>query len=498
MKLHFIQEVIRAMSPNQKRLFKLHGTGVGGPDRKWLQLFDVLNQAGTVSVAFAKKKLETTDSGIAKFADHLFQQLMAHKDQTQEPGARDWLRWAVSLIEAGQPAAAQHAIGRARKLIEQIDDLHLRLEILEWQRAIAETEEERKTIGIAYLEAVEQYRRFLDLKLLRARLGELVKARSQGNTIILESLRQSPVLSLPMPLDMAGKIQYLKCWLTLNIFGENYVDAIQFSEQLVQAYAVANSPLYYHEHVDELYNLIHLYILNGQKDQAHSRLQAFSMLQTGYQEVDQRIYLMTMLTRLAWNIDELNTDAGQKIVLETEDWLMENQDQLPPRHVRMFMFQAMKLEFLAGNYLKCLKWQMRLVSLPGMSTARTPLKVWARCYQLLCIIALDDYEWGIESILRQINRAAKEETPGFELPKLVVKFGRQVSDQGALTQLMLEKWLKTADALAIDPIQGRTLHDFLPFDAFLEAQKNGLLPCQTERIRRPMVSAPSQQQANQA
>lgn len=494
MKLQFIQEVIRAMSPSQKRLFKLHGAGVGSSDRKWLKLFDLLNRLDDVATKTVKTKLGVTDSGVAKLADHLFQQLMAYQDQASELGAKDWLRWAVSLAGNGQALAAKYAINRARKMNDLQGDLHLRLEILEWQRAIADTEEERQAIGQAYVETAEQYRRYLDLKLLRVRLNELVKARSQGNATVLESLRKSPLLSQPVPKDAASKIQYLKCWLILKGFAGEYADAIGLAEQLIQAYASANSVFYAQEQVDELYNLIYLYILNGQKDQANSRLQAFSILQTGQHELNQRIYLMTMMTRLAWNIDEVDTDAGQNIILEMEEWLIANQEQLPHRHVRMFMFQAMKLEFLVGNYSKCLKWQTRLVSLPGMATARTPLKVWARCYQLLSIIALNDYDWGMDSILRQITRAAKEETPGFELPKLVVRFGRQVLEQGLPSKPLLGKWLERLDAMAADPSQRRTLHEFLPFDAFLEGQRDGLSPCETERILSVAISAPSQQQ----
>ena len=498
MKLHFIQEVIRAMSPSEKRLFKLHGAGVGSIDRKWLKLFDLLNKLDEVATKTVKAKLGVTDSGLAKLADHLFQQLMAYQDQTNAPDAQAWLRWAKTLVHSGQVESARVAIAKASRLADQEEGLALHLEILEWQRAIAETEEERAQIGAAYLVLAEQQRRFLDLKLLRGQLAGLIKARTHGNALALESLRQHPALGDNLPETRAVRLEYLKCWRILHTFAGDYRAATRNAEQLVSEYAQADARQYLLEYADELNSLVQLYILAGQAQQARTRLMQMAQLQQGESALDARIHLMSVVTLLAWRLDDLDLEEGKVIVEETEAWLLQQQGHLEQRLVERFMYHAMRLEFFSGAYAKCLKWQMRLVSLPGMSASRNPMKVWARCYQLLSIIALEDYDWGMDAIIRQISRAAKEETPNFELPGLITKIGRHFDRVGKPDAAQLQKWLSQADVLAADPVQGRTLRQFIPLDAILESWITQASLAQTERIKREAIPVPPRQQAEQA
>jgi hypothetical protein len=496
MKLQFIQELIRVMSPNQKRHFKRYCAGEA--DKKSILLFDLLNTSSTVQSSRAKHKLDLTDSALTKLSEGLFQEIMYFREQSSAPDAQAWLRWAKSLVQSGQVESARVAIAKASKLADQEEGLALHLEILEWQRAITETEEERAQVGAAYLVLAEQQKRFLDLKLLRGQLAGLIKTRTHGNALALESLRQHPALGDSLPEARAVRLEYLKCWRILHTFAGDYPAAMRNAEQLVSEYAQADARQYLLEYADELNSLVQLYILAGQGQQARTRLMQMAQLQQGESAVDARIYLMSVVTRLSWRISDLDLVEGKSIIEEVEPWLLQNQGKLDQRLVQRFMFNAMSLEFILGAYDKCLKWQMRLVSLPGMSTARTPLKVWARCYQLLCIIALNDFEWGMESILRQITRAAKEEMPNIELPRLIVKIGRQISGAGMPSQAQICKWLELVDELAVHPVQGRPLRLFLPFDAFLESWLHKKPMAQTERIKREAITVPSRQEAEQA
>lgn len=496
MKLQFIQELIRVMSPNQKRHFKRYCAGEA--DKKSILLFDLLNTPSPVQSALAKRKLDLTDSALTKLTESLFQEIMYFRDQASAPDAQAWLRWAKSLLESGQVESARIAIAKASKLAEQADELTLRMEILEWQRAIAETEEERSQIAADFLLLAEQQKRFLDLKLLRGQLAGLIKARTHGNAIALESLRQHPALGNGLPETSAARLEYLKCWRILHTFAGDYPAATQTAEQLVAEYAKTDARQYLVEYADELNSLVQLYILAGQGQQARKRLMDMAQLQSGTSVLDARIHLLSAITLLAWRLDALDLEEGKSIAAETEAWILQQQEYLEPRLVERFMFHAMRLEFFSGAYTKCLKWQMQLVSLPGMGASRNPVKVWARCYQLLSIISLEDFDWGMDAIIRQIDRAAKEETPNLEFPRLITKIGRHFNRAGKPDVAQLQKWLMVADDLAADPIQGRAMRQFLPLDAILESWIKNIPLTQTERIKRKAVSVPPRQQAEQA
>lgn len=141
-KTDHLLELVKSLSKNEKRNFKLFAQKSGNSDKLYVTLFDLLSKTGEYDEIYILKKIpELKKSQLSNLKANLYKQLLRslrdfNKDEYEEIKAREHFDFAKILYAKRQYVASLEMLGKVKKIANKIQNKPLEYLALNFEKLI--------------------------------------------------------------------------------------------------------------------------------------------------------------------------------------------------------------------------------------------------------------------------------------------------------------------------------------------------------------------------
>lgn len=486
-------KLIKSLSASEKRYFKLYANNGIETERKYIQLFDAIENQTTFDDAALKKTVYQAApiesrkySELKAYLYDMILKALQHYDEKSSLQFRlqNRLQNINVLFKRGHYEECKDIIYKARKLATKYEEFKVLLELLAWEKKIAYTQSniaflEQEFVRIhahekqhlAQLSNITNYQRIFFQIMVSIRKENLL--RNPEQKLALQQLLEDDLMS---SLERAQS--YKASVLYLRIYGLYYYSILEYqkfnqtSEQLLEL--IRAHPTLQRENTTEYISALSNYILScGVLDQykkVEIGLQELRQVKTKTFDDERIIHFQYYSMSFSLCIATGNFEQGLELLKSQQREQKKFEDRL--FESSSFYFSYFYIYFGVADYDKALAYLNEWLNLPR-SVERQDLQSLARILNLIIHYEMNN-TLLLEYLLRSSYRYLRNRNRAHEIERQVLGFLKdslKIQGKKALKAAFIA--LKTSiEAVADQPSENAILRYF-NFMAWIDSKIEG-------------------------
>ncbi len=485
-----LYKLIRALSPAEKRYFRLYVRGKTARDSKYLQLFEGMAAMETLDEEALKNRVYngTVVEGkkYSELKAYLYELLLKCLQSFDEQHSVEYrlnqlLQGVSVLFKRGHYDDCRDLLHKAEKLADQYERFGHQLEIISWEKHLAYTRMDvdflhKNLEQLHYREdhALEQLRNAADYRKAFFRVYTSIKreAMQRGGDRLAQlrySVQQTAFSDPHLATSHTARVHYYR---TLNLYHYAMAEYTEFYETGRNLIALLESqPHFLKENIADyiaaLSNLILSCGLLGKYREVEVALQKLRNLQALTEDDRQKIHRQYFTNRFVLCIYTGEFEQARQEMIHCQREAAE----FDPHHYETasFYFQYCVICFGCNDFSSALDYLNQWLNQPR-SVDREDLQSLARMLSLIL-----HFEMGnlvlLESLLRSATRFMQKKNRLFELERRFIHFMADLmrAANRSEQQPFLQKMLTELHALP----GAKSLLQTLDLEAWLESKITG-------------------------